>query len=347
MLRFWESRFPQIRPVKRAGGRRYYRPSDVELLSGIKRLLHDDGLTIRGVQKILREQGVRFVSGINDPVADEAAMMMDAPPAPPARTSVVPFSRPTPPASDAPDLFSGIWNETSPEASAEVSADGGPGPEAADDNILADNTGSAARTAATPPTSPGTVGPEGTGGETGGSGNPPEPEDAEAETEAPPTGQPPTAKPLADPGVPTKTPAPDKIVVGARADGPATTPGDMTAVAPDQRPDAAVPASQPPEPVVPPTGRAAATAQASGESPTDDTRDVTGVVAGNVTGGSAPPVQPALEGPEAISGHWLAADLRALKPADLASRSQALLPLAARLKELRDRVADLGRVPRR
>ncbi len=62
VLRFWESRFPQIRPVKRAGGRRYYRPADVALLTGIKRLLHDDGLTVRGVQKILREQGVRHVA---------------------------------------------------------------------------------------------------------------------------------------------------------------------------------------------------------------------------------------------------------------------------------------------
>ena len=64
VLRFWESRFPQIRPVKRAGGRRYYRPTDVALLTGIKRLLHEEGLTIRGVQKILREQGVRHVSGL-------------------------------------------------------------------------------------------------------------------------------------------------------------------------------------------------------------------------------------------------------------------------------------------
>lgn len=70
VLRFWESRFPQIRPVKRAGGRRYYRPSDVALLSGIKRLLHDEGLTIRGVQKILREQGVRHVAGLT---GDEVA----------------------------------------------------------------------------------------------------------------------------------------------------------------------------------------------------------------------------------------------------------------------------------
>ncbi|MFN4130169.1 MAG: MerR family transcriptional regulator [Paracoccaceae bacterium] len=66
VLRFWESRFPQIRPVKRAGGRRYYRPADVALLIGIKRLLHDEGMTIRGVQKILREQGVRHVSGVTD-----------------------------------------------------------------------------------------------------------------------------------------------------------------------------------------------------------------------------------------------------------------------------------------
>ena len=66
VLRFWESRFPQIKPVKRAGGRRYYRPSDVALLSGIKRLLHDQGLTIRGVQKILRDHGVRQVAGLTD-----------------------------------------------------------------------------------------------------------------------------------------------------------------------------------------------------------------------------------------------------------------------------------------
>jgi DNA-binding transcriptional MerR regulator len=85
VLRFWESRFPQIRPVKRAGGRRYYRPSDVALLTGIKRLLHDEGLTIRGVQKILRDQGVRRVAGLSDEtvaivdlgIADVAAVVAD------------------------------------------------------------------------------------------------------------------------------------------------------------------------------------------------------------------------------------------------------------------------------
>lgn len=59
VLRFWETRFPQIKPIKRGGGRRYYRPNDVELLRGVKQLLYGEGYTIRGVQRILREQGGR------------------------------------------------------------------------------------------------------------------------------------------------------------------------------------------------------------------------------------------------------------------------------------------------
>ena len=61
VLRFWEVKFSQIRPMKRGGGRRYYRPEDMELLRGIRQLLHRDGYTIKGVQKILREQGVDAV----------------------------------------------------------------------------------------------------------------------------------------------------------------------------------------------------------------------------------------------------------------------------------------------
>jgi len=61
VLRFWESRFTQIRPMKRAGGRRYYRADDVDLLRGIRHLLYGEGYTIRGVQRILKEQGARFV----------------------------------------------------------------------------------------------------------------------------------------------------------------------------------------------------------------------------------------------------------------------------------------------
>ncbi len=64
VLRFWESRFPHIRPMKRGGGRRYYRPEDVDLLRGIRHLLYGDGYTIRGVQRILREQGVRTVQAV-------------------------------------------------------------------------------------------------------------------------------------------------------------------------------------------------------------------------------------------------------------------------------------------
>src|ERR1700744_2635569 len=64
VLRFWESRFTQIKPVKRAGGRRFYRPDDVDLLRGIRSLLYVDGLTIRGVQKILKERGLKHVAMI-------------------------------------------------------------------------------------------------------------------------------------------------------------------------------------------------------------------------------------------------------------------------------------------
>ena len=63
VLRFWETKFSQVKPMKRAGGRRYYRPSDIVLLGAIRTLLYDDGYTIRGVQKILREKGVRCLVG--------------------------------------------------------------------------------------------------------------------------------------------------------------------------------------------------------------------------------------------------------------------------------------------
>jgi DNA-binding transcriptional MerR regulator len=64
VLRFWESRFQQIKPMKRGGGRRYYRPEDIDLLRGIRHLLYGEGYTIRGVQRILKEHGVKFVQGV-------------------------------------------------------------------------------------------------------------------------------------------------------------------------------------------------------------------------------------------------------------------------------------------
>jgi DNA-binding transcriptional MerR regulator len=64
VLRFWETRFSQIKPIKRAGGRRFYRPEDVDLLRGIQMLLYFEGYTIRGAQKILREKGVRYTAAL-------------------------------------------------------------------------------------------------------------------------------------------------------------------------------------------------------------------------------------------------------------------------------------------
>ena len=112
VLRFWESKFNQIKPVKRAGGRRYYRPEDMLLLGGIKKLLHDDGLTIKGAQKVLRDQGVRYVSGLSQPLDDDTAALSgdlveasaQAPvetPAPPREWPVA-VPDPTPPQAAAP-----------------------------------------------------------------------------------------------------------------------------------------------------------------------------------------------------------------------------------------------------
>lgn len=62
VLRFWETKFSQVKPMKRGGGRRYYRPEDVSLLKGIRQLLYGEGYTIKGVQRILREHGARYVA---------------------------------------------------------------------------------------------------------------------------------------------------------------------------------------------------------------------------------------------------------------------------------------------
>ena len=114
VLRFWESKFTQVKPVKRAGGRRYYRPGDIELLAGIKQLLHDDGMTIKGVQKVLREQGVKHVAGLvplPGEEGDSAAPIEEAPfiEVPQESATVLPFAppesqQPAPPEPAAEDL---------------------------------------------------------------------------------------------------------------------------------------------------------------------------------------------------------------------------------------------------
>lgn len=126
VLRFWESKFSQIKPVKRAGGRRYYRPEDMQLIGGIKKLLHDDGLTIRGVQKMLSEEGVKEISTHSPPLdmpsEEEAARRRAerrakrqarsraargaAPPAPPDET---------PPATDSDEVPEAPYIEAEPE----------------------------------------------------------------------------------------------------------------------------------------------------------------------------------------------------------------------------------------
>ncbi len=78
VLRFWESRFTQIRPLKRGGGRRYYRPNDVDLLRGVRHLLYGEGYTIRGVQRLLREQGQSFVQGVWRAGAETSPPALDA-----------------------------------------------------------------------------------------------------------------------------------------------------------------------------------------------------------------------------------------------------------------------------
>lgn len=73
VLRFWETRFAQVRPLKRAGGRRYYRPEDVDLIAGIRHLLHVQRYTIKGAQRVLKENGVRFVQAVGRGEAVAAA----------------------------------------------------------------------------------------------------------------------------------------------------------------------------------------------------------------------------------------------------------------------------------
>jgi len=111
VLRFWESKFTQVKPVKRAGGRRYYRPNDVELIAGIKQLLHNDGMTIKGAQKLLREKGVKSVAAIGAEVlAGRDGTIIDVTPATTAPEEAAPKAAapkaeaPAKPVEEAPEV---------------------------------------------------------------------------------------------------------------------------------------------------------------------------------------------------------------------------------------------------
>ncbi len=113
VLRFWETRFTQIKPLKRGGGRRYYRPDDVALIMGLKSLLYGQGYTIKGVQRILKEQGVRHVQAIGrgqvtpapapagEREAEAAAADAAAPMPPPASAPASPNKAPSAPRESA------------------------------------------------------------------------------------------------------------------------------------------------------------------------------------------------------------------------------------------------------
>lgn len=79
VLRFWETRFSFIRPMKRAGGRRFYRPHDIAILRGVRRLLHDDGMSIKGVQQLHREEGVRRLLAAGEGVIAPSKVVAPAP----------------------------------------------------------------------------------------------------------------------------------------------------------------------------------------------------------------------------------------------------------------------------
>jgi DNA-binding transcriptional MerR regulator len=97
VLRFWETKFPQLKPMKRGGGRRYYRPADVELLRGIRRLLQAEGYSVRGVQKILREGGIEDVKrkGREHPIDRRVRRPRTLATKPPAAPAVPPPINPT------------------------------------------------------------------------------------------------------------------------------------------------------------------------------------------------------------------------------------------------------------
>ncbi|MDG1279846.1 MAG: MerR family transcriptional regulator [Pseudorhodobacter sp.] len=303
VLRFWESRFPQVRPIKRAGGRRYYRPNDVALLSGIKRLLHEDGLTIRGVQKILREQGVRHVSGlIEDEAAEEeddltleADVILDGiVSAVPEPAAVLPFpsaARAIPTPIDAEPARHEAPAPPEPLAEPKVTA-------------AAPTLPQDPKPAAPAKRTTGRISPD--QGKLFGDEDPPR--DAAPKADAPPHAEPDAPQDAADTNPAAMPQTPDMTPEAAAADTADDADLGQPTAAESEPPQEADAAPEAPEPV------AAKSAQT-----------------------------PAIE----EEAFWLASDLRALRPSRLAQIKAEILPLAQRLQALRDRVAELGRVPRR
>ena len=143
VLRFWETKFTQVKPLKRAGGRRYYRPDDVVLLQGIRQLLYGEGYTLRGVQRILREKGVRSVKAIGDgqgegaeggPAASPAAAVEEV------GTAAREASPPEPAQSSEPTQLSDPAMASGPSPAPEPSRESGAPDAAPAQDIVADDT---------------------------------------------------------------------------------------------------------------------------------------------------------------------------------------------------------------
>ena len=129
VLRFWETRFTQIKPMKRGGGRRYYRPEDVDLLRGVRLLLYGEGFTIRGVQRLLKDKGVAFVVAVGQTGSVETVTAADhdgdekqeaSAPRPALRREPV-IRAPEP--REPPPLFAGVASQSMPAAPAQLAED--------------------------------------------------------------------------------------------------------------------------------------------------------------------------------------------------------------------------------
>lgn len=321
VLRFWESRFPQIKPVKRAGGRRYYRPNDVALLSGIRRLLHDDGMTIRGVQKILREQGVRYVASLSgaapEPEEAEEALNIFSPPAPPpAGAEVIALRDWAPPVAELePDAVNPA--DTDPAAGPETDAPPDlPGPDAEDDEMRRPHS----QPLIEDPQQPSLFDLPPDAAEV--------PDTGETEEAGPPSDIPPGAADTAAPMADTAPPAPMEPT-------PDTDSGEP------------MPAQEeiPSDPARPDT---ADTAPAPAPAAPQDaaTPDAASAVPGPAQ--AAPPPAPAAADsscPDPCDLPWLPALLRALPRDQAAARAGTLASLRPRLEALHERLAQTRRRP--
>ncbi len=323
VLRFWESKFSQVRPVKRAGGRRYYRPDDMALLGGIKTLLHEQGMTIKGAQKLLREKGVKYVASLGPtPIGEEDADLIEAT----AAESVPEAAAPA----DADNVVAFAPHRTPPPAETEDAKPADATAEAAEPDEAPAVPPSP--TAGTAPAEPETATDPDT-----------DPDPAQAQTDAGPAPLPEAATLEEDlpeqhaseaaPGLPFASRLPDPATDGAAEPG-----GEEAAEVASATTEAADPPDISPDMTEPAGAAADADAAPGTETETDvwDSLDSGGhPAAPDISDAPPAPVIPEI-GPEPIP-HILG-DLIALPPGALAARGARARPLLARLTAVAERM---------